>query len=425
MLSLNTEKFLSKYGMLAAEINPAVCSENMLPDMEAGLNGGTDGMLMIPTYLCNDAAVPKGVNAAVIDAGGTNFRCGLVSFNDTGYTVENLKKCKMPGIDRPCTWEDFVSFIADNIAPMMDKTDYIGFCFSYSAVITPEVDGIVNTIDKEVVITGCEGKYIAKSLNAELVRRGFGEKRIVIVNDTAAVLLGCSANLDKSKYSSFVGQVSGTGTNTCCIMAENSIVKLNSESPKRIIINMESGLFKDIHVGYFDRTLDEESNNPGQKRFEKLTAGVYLGELARLMLIKAGEDGVISAAAYEKAKKLGRIDTSFVDAWASGENMDIIAGSADDEAFIREISLELLERSARCMASAIIAIAKKTGAGDDPQLPLCDCAEGSLVQRSRHYLGMLKELLDEYGRKQCGKYIEIIIGNESTIPGSAAAALIN
>ena len=60
-------------------------------------------------------------------------------------------------MDEPCTWDDFIAFTADHIQHLLDRTEVIGFCFSYNAEITPDMDGRVKRIDKEVIIKGCEG----------------------------------------------------------------------------------------------------------------------------------------------------------------------------------------------------------------------------------------------------------------------------
>ena len=258
-------------------VEPARDARKMKEEMERGLAGEKSSLPMIPTYLSDDGAIPKAAPVVVIDAGGTNFRKALITFDDSGYKVDGLSKWKMPGIDRPATWEEFISFTANGIISLMDKTDKVGFCFSFSADVTPEIDGRVQRIDKEVVITGCEGQLAAASLNAELERRGVFGKRIVILNDTVAVLLGGLAAVRRSDYSGFVGQVSGTGTNTCCSLPERRIGKLGSSGERRMIVNLESGMYDGIPRGDFDRELDAESHNPGQKLFEKMTAGVYLG----------------------------------------------------------------------------------------------------------------------------------------------------
>ena len=302
----------------------AVC-EDMVGHMRAGLCGNVRSMLMIPTYISNDGAVPKGVSVAVIDAGGTNFRSALVSFTENGYEVSELQRVKMPGIGKPCTWEEFISFVADKIEPLMDRADSIGFCFSYSADITPDMDGRVYRIDKEVVVTGSEGQLIGASLIAELERRNIFGKRVVILNDTVAVLLGGASVLDKDAYSGFIGQVSGTGTNTCVSLPTRDIKKLNIDSAKGMIVNAESGLYNGLLGGDLDKRLDSESNNPGSKQFEKLTAGVYLGEVCRLLLKDAAARGFVSESSAEKIAVLEKIDTSFVDAWVNGERLECVS----------------------------------------------------------------------------------------------------
>lgn len=417
--------FLTKHRMEPERIVPAEQAEKMAEDMRRGLKGRQSSLPMIATYLSNDGAVPHGACAAVIDAGGTNFRSALVRFHGGGYQVEELNKWKMPGIDEPCTWDDFIAFTADHVQHLLDRTDVIGFCFSYNADITPDMDGRVKRIDKEVVIPGCEGQLVAASLKAELERRGISGKKIVILNDTVAVLLGGAAAVDKSAYSGFIGQVSGTGTNTCTSVPRRMIEKLGLEGERGMLVNLESGMYDGVEDGDFDILLDKASNNPGEKFFEKKTAGVYLGELCRLMLSAAAEEGLLSSGSAGRVKALGRIDSAVIDGWACGENLDRAADNAADAAFVQELSIAMFQRSARCMCVNLLAIALLTGAGRESAKPICVCAEGSLVQRSRYYRPSLEALLETEGREKLGLHLELHIGNETTLPGSAAAALLN
>ena len=392
------QDFLVKHRMEPQRIVPAELADAMTEDMRRGLKGEKSSLPMIATYLSNDGTVPSGACAAVIDAGGTNFRSALVRFTGEGYQVEDLGRWKMPGVDEPCTWDDFIAFTADHIQHLLDRTEVIGFCFSYNAEITPDMDGRVKRIDKEVIIKGCEGQLVAASLKEELRRRGIEGKKIVILNDTAAALLGGDVTLDKSAYSGFIGQISGTGTNTCTSVPREMIEKLGLKGSRGMLVNLESGMYDGIESGDFDLLLDRESNNPGDKDFEKKTAGVYLGELCRLMLLSAGEEGFISPASLEKARALGHIDSSVIDAWSAGEGLDKIAACPADADFVRELSLSLFQRS---------------------------CAEGSLVQRSHHYRPVLEKLLETEGREKLGLHFLLLVGSETTLPGSAAAALLN
>ena len=416
-------EFLMKHRMEPERIVPAEQAEKMAEDMLRGLKGQPSSLPMIATYLSNDGAVPAGACAAVIDAGGTNFRSALVCFGDGGYQVEELNRWKMPGIEKPCTWDEFIAFTADHVQHLLDRTDVIGFCFSYNADITPDMDGRVKRIDKEVVVNGCEGQLVGASLKAELERRGIRGKKVVILKDTVAALLGGSSTLNKSAYSGFIGQISGTGTNTCTSVPRRMIEKLGLSGEQGMLINLESGMYDGSEDGDFDLLLDKASNNPGMKFFEKKTAGVYLGELCRLMLLAAAEEGLLSPGSTGKIQALGRIDSAVIDAWSQGEGLEQASDNEADAAFVQELSLAMFQRSARCMCVNLLAIALLTGAGKDK--PVCVCAEGSLVQRSRYYRPTLEALLDSEGLEKLGLHFEFHVGSETTLPGSAAAALLN
>ena len=425
MSSIKAQEFIKRHGMDPMLSDPAELAVKMCEDMEKGLAGLPSSLPMIPTYVSNDGAIPVGESVVVIDAGGTNFRCGLASFEGDGWKVERISRQKMPGIDKSATWEEFISFVADNIAPLLTETDKIAFCFSYNADITPQIDGLVKRIDKEVVITGSSGQLVGASLVTELEGRGIAGKRVYILNDTVAALLGASSLIDKSRYSGFAGQISGTGANTCCSMPYSRIPKLERNDDVSILINLESGLYDGVPQGDFDVILDSQSNNPGEKIMEKLIAGAYLGELARLSLCAAADEGLLSDGSCAKVRALGKIDASYTDAWSCGEKLELVADNEEDGEFVREISLALFERAARCTAANIAAIMLLTGAGTDKDKPMCVCAEGSLVDKSTHFKPMFLKALEDYAAGKLGRYAEIRVGRETTLPGSAAAALLN
>lgn len=411
-------EFMARHGMSPEAVQPARDAEKMAREMERGLAGQGGSLPMIPTYLSDAGSIPLGEPVAVIDAGGTNFRCGLVTFCEQGAQVQELRRWKMPGIGVPVTWEEFMDFTAEAVQPLLDRTDKIGFCFSYSADITPEIDGKVHRIDKEVVITGCEGQLVGASLLKALERQGVTGKKIVILNDTVAVLLGGLAAGEGDGVA--IGQVSGTGTNTCCSLPEKRIGKLGRTGERRMIVNLESGMYGGIPQGDFDRALDAESNNPGLKHFEKLTAGVYLGELCRRMLCAAADEGLLGGETAEKVHNLDWIDSAVIDAWSVGEHLEQIAVGEEDAAFVRTLCAAVFERSARCMCTNLAAILLLSG-----EKHANICAEGSLVQKSRLYRPMLEKLIRQEIEEKLGGQVRFTVGSETTLPGSAAAALLN
>ena len=187
--------FLTSHGMEPERVDFDSTTAAFISDMELGLRGRESSIRMIPTYLTADGQLPLGEPAAVIDAGGTNFRTALVSFTEDGPVIDALSVCAMPGTDGAVAWEDFISFVADRLAPLLDRADKVGFCFSYPTEETPERDGRVLSLTKQVQLTGFEGRLICADLAAELERRGITGKSFVLLNDTPAVLLsGFTAN---------------------------------------------------------------------------------------------------------------------------------------------------------------------------------------------------------------------------------------
>ena len=399
--------FLTRYGMLDPDLNIRTLADQMKQEMERGLRGEQSSYPMIPTYLKTTGKIPEGQYVAVIDAGGTNFRSALAHFENGRCIEERVKKTGMPGIGQPATWAEFISFVADAIEDLMPLTDRIGFCFSYSAEITPEIDGRVVCIDKEVTITGCEGQLVGESLCAELARRGYPGKRAVILNDTAAVQLGGMAKHLKDGYAGCFGQVSGTGTNTCCTVPGEKIAKLGAAAHD-MIVNLECGMYDGLSQGRFDKQLDLQSHNPGQKRFEKMTAGVYLGE-------------VCHCAA--KIKALPHVHSSAADEWACGKGMEALSANEQDAEIISEIAAFLFERSAKLMCANLTAMAELVDAGRNGKTAIF--AEGSLVQRNHIYRPALTALVEGELQNGLGRDVELVLEEDTTLPGAAAAALLN
>ena len=189
---------------------------------------------------------------------------------------------------------DFIRLAADALEPLLDRVTQIGICFSYPAENTPELDAKVLGMTKEVQLTGWEDHLVGADLAEELERRGCSKLPIAVINDTPATYLSGSTTIANNYANGFAGLVNGTGTNTCCLLPVRAIEKLGRDADGEMLVNLESGSFTDVPQSAFDQALDAASAAPGAYRFEKMTSGRYLGELSRLALIAAANDGLFA-----------------------------------------------------------------------------------------------------------------------------------
>lgn len=416
--------FLAAHGMEPDGIDLGASVARFIADMELGLAGRRSSLDMIPTYL-SCGVPPVGKKAAVIDAGGTNFRVALVAFTENGPVIERVERAAMPGSTAPASWQDFIDFSAASLLPFLDEAEAIGFCFSYRAEVTPERDGRVIAMSKSVQLEGCEGRLVCADLRGALRRLGAPDRGTVIVNDTAAVLLSGASLLDGGRYDGLIGLVCGTGQNTCCAMDTGRIGKLSPlASGSQMLVNLESGCFDGLPAGDFDRELDAASTIPGDHLLEKMTSGAYLGELSRLALRSAAEDGLFTPAGASAALGMDTLSSAAADGLAAGMPSDYFADEAD-AALASELCSAVYERAAACIAVNLASIMLFNSAGSDPQCPVCICADGSAIVKSRSLRPALEAQLSAFAAGELGLHSVITVRDEAPIIGTAAAALLN
>ena len=412
---------MARHGMSAERIDLDVCTKKIYETMQEGLRTKLETMPMIPTYLRGDAEVPKNRKVAVIDAGGTNFRTALVSFDKKGPVVEHLQIHDMPGLHEPADWTDFISHTAQSILPLMDEAESIGFSFSYAAEITPEKDGRVIGITKQVDIRNAEGKLLGAELVAELVRLGAEPKKVIVINDTPATLLGGSASLNKGKYGGFIGLVVGTGANTCCIIEDKRIEKLGLSGSGKMMVNLESGYYCGFPQGDFDRAMDADLPDTGSGTAEKMSSGRYVGDVCLYALKAAAEEGVFSEKAAAFIRELRFFKTPIADKWGSGKLPKELRG--DDAVNAVYIIDEIFHAAARCVACTLCGILMLTGEGTDK--PVCIAVDGSLYKKSALFKPALFDCMAVYAGEIMGRKYEFVTAEEATILGTAAGALLN
>lgn len=116
------------------------------------------------------------------------------------------------------------------------------------------------------------------------------------MNDTTGTLIASAYTDTRIK----MGCIFGTGCNAAYIEDCGSIPKLahyNLPPDTPMAINCEYGAFDNDHIVLpqtpYDRTIDHMSPRKGQQAFEKMVAGLYLGELWRLVMVELQKKSLI------------------------------------------------------------------------------------------------------------------------------------
>lgn len=139
-----------------------------------------------------------------------------------------------------------------------------------------------------------------------------------MINDTTGTLIA-SAYTDQATK---VGCIFGTGVNAAYMENAGSIPKIaeyNLPPDTPVAINCEYGAFDNEHIVLpltkYDHIIDAESPRPGQQAFEKMTAGLYLGEIYRLVLLDLIENKkvpIFKGQDYSALRKPYSLDASFL-----------------------------------------------------------------------------------------------------------------
>ena len=380
------EEILKDNGFtLAAEIDRQALLGAFLSEMEKGLSGEESSLMMIPAYVGVNGKIPEGAKAIVLDAGGTNFRGGIVTIPPA---IEEKCNQPMPGTKGEVDVETFYGAFASEVKRLEGKAtvEKIGWCFSYPAEATSDLDARLVRWTKNIEAPGIVGQYVGKELLART-----GAKGIAVVNDTVATLLAAKATEGDKTYSSYIGFILGTGTNTAYVEKNKNILKMPNLDPDgSMIINAESGSFDKSPDSTFDKAVDSKSGNPGFGKLEKKIAGAYLGSLGLEIYKAAAKEGLFSAKAAASILGLGSLETmdfdNFCASWKmpGRENVldSIFAEPADAEA-ARRLGVPVFERAAVLTAVQLAAFVIKSGEGTDASAPVAINADGSTYYKTR------------------------------------------
>jgi hexokinase len=432
MSDLSTQRFLENHGFSATQPSCDDLLHAFDAQMTAGLAGQEGSLAMIPAYVAAEKPVPLNAPVLVMDAGGTNLRVAVVWFDAKGKArIEDFRKYPMPGTEgQELDAATFFGTLAGHLAPIAERSSSLGLCFSYPTEITPNCDGRLLRWTKQIKAQEVVGRMIGESLLDALRAKTGRSLQVRVLNDTVATLLAGKSVGVSRRYSSYVGFILGTGTNTAYVERHERIAKLPTlPAAGHMAINVESGNFDGVPQSDFDRALDASLPDRGAYRFEKMISGAYLGSLALHVFRQAAAEGLFSPAAATAILALKELKNKdfddFVDnPFLTGTAFDAVPLRDDDRRTLMALGTPVFLRAARLTAVNIAAGILRSGAGRDPLHPVCVTIDGSTYYRTRS--AQLKSRIEQHLRDILhprGLHYDLIAVDDAPIIGAAVAGL--
>ncbi|KAI0998931.1 Hexokinase [Podosphaera aphanis] len=424
---------------------------HFVKELEKGLSVEGGSIPMNPTWCM---AFPTGDEQGTflaLDMGGTNLRvCEIILTEEKSEFDIIQSKYRLPEELKTGTSEELWEYIADCVKQFIeshhgtDRTTLpLGFTFSYPVSQDYIDHGKLQRWTKGFDIHDVEGHNIVPMFEKAIETSGVPIKLTALINDTTGTLIASAYTDPKMK----IGCIFGTGCNAAYMENCGSIPKLahlNLPPDAPMAINCEWGAFDNEHKILprtpYDIIIDNDSPRPGQQAFEKMIAGLYLGEIFRLVLVDLHDNKhihIFENQNIEKLRKAYTLDSSFLsmveeDPWENlSETQELFQNRLSLKTTLPELELirrlaELIgTRAARLSACGVAAIALKKG------YKTCHVgADGSVFNKYPHFKARgakaLGEILDWPVKRNPKEEdpIEILAAEDGSGVGAALIAAL-
>lgn len=252
-------------------------------------------MQMIPSFV---TGVPTGSEKGTylaLDLGGTNLRVCEVALDGKGTFAIKQEKYKVSDQLKQGPVRDLFDYMATSVDNFLtdfgtsstEDVLHLGFTFSFPVEQTAIDSGHLIHWTKGFNCPDAPGKDVVQLLQEALDRKHIKVKCSALVNDTVGALLAHAY----ASNGALISAIFGTGTNGAYLEHISKIKKLKTAhgSVSHMVINTEWGGFDDerkaLPVTIYDNQVDRESIRPRNHIFEKMISGMYLGEVARCVLL--------------------------------------------------------------------------------------------------------------------------------------------
>ncbi|XP_071792604.1 hexokinase-4-like [Asterias amurensis] len=421
----------------------AVCQRSF----DLGLQPETHEDAAVKMLISHVRLMPNGTergNYLALDMGGTNFRVLLTKFTSEGIEVAAVEKYHLPHDVRTGTSDQFFDYIADKL-DLFIKTHFakcdsvtfpLGFTFSF-----PMEQRRLDSADlliwtKDFAVDGVVGKDVVALLQKAIVKKRLKLRTVALLNDTVGVLMAGAYYDNDCK----IGLIVGTGCNAAYVAPLSEVTRWtgDNDEPQQVVIDTECGAFGDdgsldFMRAEFDFDLDSRTLNKRNQIYEKMFSGKYMGEVARLILIKLAQQGVLfEGEVPDTLQQQWVFTTLFVSEIVEGDSgvqhsqsqrilksMGVDNPSTVDCKLVYKICCKLTERGAILVAAAIAALLIRV-----KKSPVCGIGvDGSLYNEFPTFRNTMVKKLEELSPEYKARFLAVDDG--SGIGAAVVAATVS
>ncbi|XP_059608270.1 hexokinase type 2 isoform X2 [Phlebotomus argentipes] len=415
----------------------------LLDEINRGLKKETHADADIKCFVTYVQDLPNGKETGkflALDLGGTNFRVLLIHLKGENEFEMLSKIYAIPKTIMVGTGKQLFDHIAECLANFMKEHNVyserlpLGFTFSFPLTQLGLTKGILARWTKGFDCDGVVGVDVVQLLKDAIARRGDVKILVLgILNDATGTLMSCAHR----NHNCQIGVIVGTGSNACYVeKVENAeLFDVPNNKKPHVLINTEWGAFGDNGAldfvrTEFDREMDEYSINPGKQLQEKMISGMYLGELARLVIQKFTKSGHLfggqgSELLYKRwkffTKYVSEIESdnagSFNNCREVMEELGLGHATDQDCANVRYICECVSRRAAHLVSAGISALINKMG---EPVVTVG--VDGSVYRFHPKFHDLMMEKMKQYVTP--GISFDLMLSEDGSGRGAALVAAV-
>lgn len=398
----------------------------ILKEMQLGLADEESATVkMLITYVRDLSRGDESGAYLALDLGGTHFRVLLVELEGGKAKVTAAVHDIPQALFTTPNGQELFDYIALKLLEFVQKYKLkrrrisLGFTFSFPCKQYGLTQSVLVKWNKGFKVGGVVGTDVVKQLKDALKRQlaGLVEAYIdvvAVINDTTGTLVACA----NSNPNCRIGLIVGTGFNACYMESLERCDKwpANYTSPKQVIVNCEWGAMGDNKElreldkfrNEFDQEVDQSSINARSQTYEKMVAGMYIGELLRLAMIKLYKAKALFCDMIEsnqsESHKLftkdildgkhlsmlakDELSNNFEESTKIMQELNIKQYSKRDLHLVVQLSAKIITRSAFLVAAGISALLERIGARQQRTVIGFD---GSVIKHHPYFLRKLNE----------------------------------